>query len=169
MDISRTVYSTVATERSRTLQQGLEHYYRANPTFIQNQDLWVGSFRVPWHDLLRHDVMHVVTGYSTDLDQELQLIGFLLTALTWKRPWYYYAQSFIVFLELLWQSIHGKAWGSHYLNPLQVCQFYFKGVRQGLTVRKKINAYLDPQTMMTRDLEGLRQEYGIQNAGAWDK
>jgi hypothetical protein len=65
---------------------------------------------------------------------------FCLPALTWKRPWYYYAQSFVVFLELLWQSIQGKAWGGIYHNPVQVCQLYLKGVKQGLTLPKKINA-----------------------------
>lgn len=168
MDTSQTVYSATQFNPSRTLRQGLERYYQANPDFAQNQDIWVGQFRVPWRDLQRHDVMHVVTGYSTDLDQELRLIGFLLTALTWKRPWYYYAQSFVVFLELLWQSMRGQAWGDRYLNPLQVCQFYLKGVQQGCTVRPKINAYLDPETVMDEDLESLRQAYGISNAGAWD-
>lgn len=92
-----------------TLRQGLEAYYQANPNFVRDQDLRVGMVQVPWRDMQRHDIMHVVTGYSTALAQELQLIGFLLTSLTWKRPWYYYAQSFVVFLELLWQSIQGKA------------------------------------------------------------
>ncbi|MBF2025203.1 MAG: hypothetical protein IGS48_00340 [Oscillatoriales cyanobacterium C42_A2020_001] len=169
MDTSKTVYSPTNLNPAPTLRQGLQHYYQANPDFVQNQDLWVGWFRVPWQDLQRHDVMHVVTGYSTDLDQELQLIGFLLTALTWKRPWYYYAQSLVVFLELLWQSIRGKAWGDRYLNPLQVCQLYLKGVQQGLTTRPKINAYLNPETVMDQDLDALRKIYNISNAGAWDR
>lgn len=151
-----------------TLRQGLEKYYQANPTFVQNQDLWVGHFRVPWQDLQRHDIMHLVTGYSTDLDQELRLIGFLLTALTWKRPWYYYAQSFVVFLEILGKSLRGQSLSSHYYNPLQVCRFYLAGVQQGFTVSKKIDAYIDPQIVMDRELRSLRDEYGIQNAGAWD-
>ncbi|SRR5579883_825010 len=154
--------------RSLTLRQGLERYYQANPDFVRDQDLWVGIMRIPWCDMQRHDIMHVVTGYSTALEQELQLIGFLLTSLTWKRPWYYYAQSFVVFLELLWQSIQGKAWGGIYHNPVQVCQLYLKGVKQGLTVRQKINAYIDPATVLDRDLESLRLDYGIHNAGAWD-
>ena len=160
--------STHLPQQSLTLRQGLERYYQANPDFVRNQDLWVGIMRIPWCDMQRHDIMHVVTGYSTALEQELQLIGFLLTALTWKRPWYYYAQSFVVFLELLWQSIQGKAWGGIYHNPVQVCQLYLKGVKQGLTVPKKINAAIDPETVLDRDLESLRSEYGIQNAGAWD-
>lgn len=153
---------------SLTLRQGLEKYYRANPNFVQNQDLWVGRIRIPWRDLQRHDIMHVVTGYNTDLEQELRLIGFLLSALTWRRPWYYYAQSFVVFLELLWQSVRGKSWGSTYYNPRQVWTFYWQGVAQGGTVRKKIDAYIDAHTVMDRELNSLRQEYGIQNAGAWD-
>jgi ubiquinone biosynthesis protein Coq4 len=160
--------STHLPQQSLTLRQGLERYYQANPDFVRNQDLWVGIMRIPWCDMQRHDIMHVVTGYSTALEQELQLIGFLLTALTWKRPWYYYAQSFVVFLELLWQSIQGKAWGGIYHNPVQVCRLYLKGVKQGLTVPKKINAAIDPETVLDRDLESLRSEYGIQNAGAWD-
>lgn len=152
-----------------TLRQGLQRYYEANPSFTQNQDIWVGNFRVPWRDLQRHDIMHVVTGYSTDLDQELQLIGFLLTALTWRRPWYYYAQSFVVFLELLWQSLRGQAWGDRYFNPVQVCQLYLKGVRQGFTVSKKINAYIDPETVMEREVESLRQEYGIRNTCSFNQ
>jgi hypothetical protein len=107
-------------------------------------------------------------GYSTALEQELQLIGFLLASLTWKRPWYYYAQSFVVFLELLWQSIQGKAWGGIYHNPVQVCRLYLKGVQQGFTVHQKIDAAIDPETVLDRELESLRSEYGIQNAGAWD-
>lgn len=151
-----------------TLREGLEKYYASNPEFTRNEDIWVGNFRVPWHDLQRHDVMHIITGYSTDLDQELKLIGFLLTALTWQRPWYYYAQSFVVFLELLWKSLRGQSFGAVYYNPLQVCHFYGRGVRQGLTVKKKINAYIDPQTVIDRLVQELRTEYGITNAGAWD-
>ena len=153
---------------SLTLRQGLERYYEANPDFVRDRDLWVGILRIPWCDMQRHDIMHVVTGYSTALEQELQLIGFLLTALTWKRPWYYYAQSFVVFLELLWQSLQGKAWGGIYHNPVQVCRLYLRGVQQGLTVPKKIDAAIDPVTVLDRDLESLRSDYGIQNAGAWD-
>lgn len=151
-----------------TLRQGLEAYYQANLDFVRDRDLWVGIMRIPWCDMQRHDIMHVVTGYSTALEQELQLIGFLLTSLTWKRPWYYYAQSFVVFLELLWQSIQGKAWGGIYHNPVQVCRLYLKGVKQGLAVPKKIDAYIDPKTVLDRTLLSLRSEYGVQNAGAWD-
>lgn len=151
-----------------TLQQGLENYYQANPQFIREQDIWVGWLRIPWHDLQKHDIMHVVTGYSTNLDQELRLIGFLLTALTWRRPWYFYLQSVGVFLELFWKSLRGKAFGSTYYNPLQVCQFYWEGMCRGMAVRKRIDAYLDPESVMNRDLRSLRQEYGIANAGAWD-
>lgn len=151
-----------------TLREGLEKYYGSNPNFTRNTDIWVGNFRVPWQDLQRHDVMHIITGYSTDLDQELKLIGFLLTALTWQRPWYYYAQSFVVFLELLGKSLRGQSFGIAYCNPLEVCHFYRQGVCQGLTVIKKINAYIDPQTVIDRPLKELRAEYGIANAGAWD-
>lgn len=164
MDSLETVYSDTSTQPSSfTLREGLERYYQANPEFVQNQDLWVGRFRVPWCDLQRHDIMHVVTGYNTDLDQELQLIGFLLTALTWHRPWYYYAQSLVVFLELLGQSFRGEAWGDRYFNPLQVCRLYLKGVRQGWTIAKKINAFMDPQQVMDRTIESLRLEYGIRS------
>jgi hypothetical protein len=151
-----------------TLRQGLERYYEANPDFVRNQDLWVGWLRIPWPDMLRHDIMHVVTGYSTALDQELRLIGFLLTAVTWRRPWYYYLQSFGVFLELLGQSLRGKSFGDRYFNPIQVCRLYAQGVGQGLTVRRQIDAYIDPDSVMDRSLRSLREDYGIANAGAWD-
>jgi len=151
-----------------SLREGLERYYRANPHFVQNQDLQVGRIRIPWEDMLRHDIMHVVTGYSTALDQELQLIGFLLTSITWKRPWYYYAQSFVVFLELLGMSLRGQSFGDHYHTPLDVCRLYWRGVQQGFAVHKRIDAYIDPASVMERSLRSLRQEYGIQNAGAWD-
>lgn len=128
----------------------------------------MGWIRIPWQDLQRHDIMHVVTGYSTDLDQELRLIGFLLTAVTWRRPWYYYVQSFGVFLELLGQSILGESLGSTYFNPLQVCKFYLEGVVQGGKVKKKIDAYIKAETVMEQELHSLRAEYGIQNAGFWD-
>jgi len=154
---------------SLTLQQGLERYYQANPTFVRDRDLQVGILRIPWCDLQRHDIMHVVTGCSTDLDQELRLIGFLLTALTWRRPWYYYLQSVGVFLELLMQSFRGEAWGGNYLNPMQVCQLYVQGIRQGLQVRKKIDASIQPDLVMGRSLDSLREEYGIVNGGAWDQ
>lgn len=154
--------------RSLTLHEGLERYYEANPDFIRNQDLQVGSMQIPWQDLQRHDIMHVVTGYSTRLDQELRLIGFLLTSLTWKRPWYYYAQSFVVFLELLGMALRGKTFGDRYYNPLQVCQMYWQGVQQGFTVRQKIDAYINPETVMHVALADLRAAYGIHNAGAWD-
>lgn len=153
---------------SLTLRQGLVRYYAANPGFVQNQDFWVGWVRIPWCDMQRHDIMHVVTGYSTDLDQELRLIGFLLTAITWKRPWYYYVQSIGVFLELLGRSLRSKTLGAVYYSPVQVCQLYLQGIRQGRTVRQKINAYIDPATVLDRELDSLRLEYGIANAGAWD-
>jgi ubiquinone biosynthesis protein Coq4 len=151
-----------------TLREGLERYYQANPNFVRNQSLKIGIMTVPWCDMLRHDIMHIVTGYSTVLDQELRLIGFLLTALTWRRPWYYYAQSFVVFLEILSLSLRGRAWGKDYYPPLQICRFYWQGVRQGTQVTQKINAYLDPETFLDRTLDSLRHEYGIQNAGSWD-
>lgn len=160
--------NSVTPPKSLTLRQGLENYYRANPQFVRDRDLWVGWLRIPWKDLHKHDIMHVVTGYSTDLEQELRLIGFLLTALTWRRPWYFYLQSIGVFLELLWKSLRGKAFGTAYCKPLQVCQFYWQGVCQGTTVRKQIDAYLNPETVMDRSLDSLREEYGIKNAGAWD-
>lgn len=162
MDSLKTVYSNHSIHPNPiTLREGLARYYQANPEFVQNQDLWVGQFRVPWCDLQRHDIMHVVTGYTTDLDQELQLIGFLLTALTWHRPWYYYAQSLVVFWELLWQSFCAKAWEEQYINPLQVCWLYGRGIRQGLTIAKKIDAFMDPKQVMERTVESLQVEYGI--------
>ncbi len=151
-----------------TLRQGLAKYYAANPGFVRDRDLYVGRMRIPWCDLQRHDIMHVVTGYSTELDQELRLIGFLLTALTWRRPWYYYAQSFVVFLELLGRSLRGKAFGDTYYPPGQVCRLYGQGVRQGCTVHPKINAYIDSDTVLDRNIDSLRRDYGIRNAGAWD-
>jgi ubiquinone biosynthesis protein Coq4 len=162
------VYQSNNQSASLTLEQGLKRYYQANPDFVQDKDFWVGWIRIPWCDMHRHDIMHVVTGYSTELDQELQLIGFLLTAITWRRPWYYYLQSFGVFLELLGKSLGGKSLGSTYYNPLKVCQLYFKGVVQGFTVSQKINAYIEPSTVLDRPLHSIRAEYGIDNAGAWD-
>ncbi len=164
-----TVTSLNPASASLTLRQGLENYYQSNPQFARNQDIWVGWLRIPWRELQKHDIMHVVTGYSTDLAQELRLIGFLLTAITWRRPWYFYLQSMGVFLELLWKSLRGKAFGSTYYNPLQVCRFYWQGICQGTTVRKKIDAYLDPELVMDQELRSLREEYGIENAGAWDR
>jgi ubiquinone biosynthesis protein Coq4 len=163
-----TDFENSETTKNLTLRQGLVKYYQVNSSFAQNEDILVGNFRVPWRDLQRHDIMHVVTGYSTNLDQELQLIGFLLTALTWRRPWYYYAQSFVVFLELLGYALRGQSFGPKYYHPGQVCRLYWLGVRQGLTVTKKINAYIDAETVMDRELRSLRAEYGIKNAGAWD-
>lgn len=157
-----------ASDRSVTLREGLERYYQSNPTFVRNQDLQVGFVRIPWCDLQRHDLMHVVTGYSTALDHELRLIGFLLTALTWKRPWYYYVQSLGVFLELLARSLRGKTWGSVYYSPLAVCRLYGLGMQQGRSVQPKIDAYIDPETVMDQPIEALRSHYGIRNAGAWD-
>jgi hypothetical protein len=154
-----------STDPALTLREGLARYYAANPDFIQDRDMQIGPFHIPWQDLLRHDLMHVVTGYSTALDAELQLLGFLLTALTWKRPWYYYVQSLGVFLELLWQSLTGRSWGSKYVNPLQVCQLYYRGIRQGCTVKKKVDAYINPETLMGTRLDTLRFEYGIEDAG----
>lgn len=160
--------ANVKSSSDLTLRQGLERYYEANPGFVRNQDLWVGWLRIPWQDMLRHDIMHVVTGYSTQLDQELRLIGFLLTAITWRRPWYYYLQSFGVFLELLGMSLRGKSFGDRYFNPIQVCQMYIQGVKQGFTVRRRIDAYINPETVMDQPLGVLRAEYGIANAGTWD-
>ncbi|UBF23678.1 hypothetical protein K9N68_18065 [Kovacikia minuta CCNUW1] len=159
----------ISTNSSLTLREGLERYYQANPEFVRDRDLWVGRIRIPWCDLQRHDIMHVVTGYSTALDQELLLIGFLLSSLTWRRPWYYYAQSIVVFLELLWLSLRGGTWGTVYYNPIQVCRFYLRGIRQGFTVCKKIDAYINPDTVLDRNLVSLQMEYGIENAGAWEQ
>jgi ubiquinone biosynthesis protein Coq4 len=156
------------TETPLTLRQGLDRYYDRNPDFNRNQDLTVGYLRIPWIDLFKHDILHVVTGYSTALDQELRLIGFLLTAVTWKRPWFYYLQSFGVFLELLWQSFVGKSLGNKYYNPWEVFGFYVQGIRQGFTVTQKIDAFLDPETVLDRPLDELRMHYGIHNAHAWD-
>jgi ubiquinone biosynthesis protein Coq4 len=157
------------TDPALTLREGLTRYYTANPDFIQDRDMQVGPFHIPWQDLLRHDLMHVVTGYSTDLDAELQLLGFLLTALSWKRPWYYYVQSIGVFLELLWQSLTGRSWGSRYVNPLQVCQLYCRGIQQGYTVKKKIDAYVNPEALMETRLDTLRWEYGIVEAVGYSR
>lgn len=155
-------------ETEPTLREGLARYYRANPNFQRDQDLQVGWIQVPWRDLQKHDMMHVVTGYSTDLDQELRLLGFLLSALSWRRPWYFYLQSFGVFLELLAKSCLGRAFGERYFYPWQVCGFYLDGLIQGRTVRKKIDAYIEPESVMDRSLRSLREEYGIRNAGAWN-
>ncbi|MGG6263197.1 hypothetical protein ACQ4M3_07945 [Leptolyngbya sp. AN03gr2] len=152
-----------------TLEEGLERYYQASPDFTRNQDLYVGWFRVPWIDLWRHDIMHVITGYGVNLQDELQLIGFLLTSLTWRRPWYYYPESFVVFLVLLFNSLRGQAWESAYIPPHLVCWYYIKGIRQGFTVRKKIDAYIDPNSVMHCTLDSLREEYGIRNTSYyWD-
>lgn len=153
-----------------TLRQGLQRYYADNPDFVQNQDLDLGLVRIPWRDLQRHDIMHVVTGYGTTLDDEMRLVGFILTGLTWRRPWTYYVQNVGAFLSVLWRSLWGRAVGTettHY-RPLEICRFYFAGVRQGRTVRRPINAYLDPAAVMDQELDALRQHYGIRNAGAWD-
>jgi hypothetical protein len=155
-----------------TLRQGLEYYYQINPQFIQNQDLQVGVIKIPWQDLQRHDMMHIVTGYSTDVEQEMRLLGFLLTAVTWRRPWYYYAQSFGVFLEFLFGAIRGQSVGEKFgkinYSYRQIWRFYWEGVAQGRKVIKRINAYIDPETVMDREVRLLRFEYGIENAGAWD-
>ncbi len=154
---------------AQTLAQGLRRYYAANPDFLQNQDLWVGWIRIPWQDLQKHDIMHVVTGYGTNLADELRLIGFLLTAVTWRRPWYFYVQSLGVFVELWGRSLFGKSYGGQSLPPWTVCQLYWAGVCQGRQVRRKIDAYLDPVQVMTRSLASLRADYGIASAGAWDR
>ena len=149
------------TQEEMTLRQGLELYYQANPTFQRDRDLWVGWIRIPWADLQRHDIMHVVTGYTTDLADELQLIGFLFSSITWRRPWYYYIQSVGVFLELLGKSLIGRTFGSKYYPPNQVWRLYFQGVAQGFSVIQKIDAGIDPETVMDRSLRSLRDEYGI--------
>ena len=95
--------------------------------------------------------------------EALRLIGFLLTALTWRRPWYFYLQSVGVFGELL-----GRRFGQRYHGPWAICRHYWRGVRQGQRVTKKIVASLDPNTVLDRNLANLRAEYGIGNHGAWD-
>lgn len=155
----------------QTLRQGLEQYYGANPTFTRDRDLQLGWLTIPWQDLQRHDIMHVVTGYSTDLDDEMRLVGFLLTALTWRRPWTYYLQSIGVAIEVTWRSCWGQAVGteSAKYHPIEILRLYCAGIRQGFTVRPPINAYIDPDTVMDEALDSLRQTYGIKNAGAWDE
>lgn len=154
----------------QTLREGLALYYQANPTFVRDRDLQLGWITIPWRDLQRHDIMHVVTGYSTDLDDEMRLIGFLLTALSWRRPWTYYLQSVGTAIEVFWRSCWGRAVGTEQVRypPWEILRLYVFGIRQGFTVRKQINAYLDPETVMDEDLGILRHIYGIRNAGAWD-
>ena len=153
-----------------TLRQGLERYYAANPEFVREQDLHVGWVRVPWQDLQRHDIMHVVTGYSTALADEMRLIGFLLTALTWRRPWSYYVLCGGVFLEIFWRSLWRQGVNNWAIKqgPLAIVRCYLAGIRQGFRVHQPINAYIDAETVMDQSLNSLRQRYGIANAGAWD-
>ena len=54
----------------QTLRQGLTRYYDLNPDFVRDRDLQLGWLTIPWRDLQRHDIMHVVTGYSTAIDDE---------------------------------------------------------------------------------------------------
>lgn len=154
----------------QTLRQGLEKYYQANPTFIRGSDFHLGWLTFPWRDLERHDAMHVVTGYSTNLDEEMRLIGFLLTSLTWRRPWYYYLQSIGTAIEIIWRACWGRAVGTEKerYSPLELLRLYLAGVKQGTTVRETIDAYIDLSTVMDRDLDSIRETYGIENAGAWD-
>jgi hypothetical protein len=153
-----------------TLRAGLQRYYAENPDFVRDRDLDLGLVRIPWPDLQRHDIMHVVTGYNTTLDDEMRLVGFLLTGLTWRRPWTYYVQNMGAFLAVLWRSCWGTAVGSATMayGPLEIIRFYLAGIQQGLTVRQPIDAYLDPEMVMDQELAALRQRYGIRNAGAWD-
>ncbi|NER79638.1 MAG: hypothetical protein F6K42_08660 [Leptolyngbya sp. SIO1D8] len=154
----------------QTLRQGLQRYYQTHPDFVRDRDLQLGWLTIPWRDLQRHDIMHVVTGYSTDLDDEMRLVGFLLTGLSWRRPWTYYVQNIGTLMEVLWRTAWGQAVGTEQVKyrPHQILRFYWAGVQQGLRVRRPINAYLDPNAVMDQELRTLRQAYGIQNAGAWD-
>lgn len=155
---------------SKTLRQGLEDYYRSNPEFTRDRDLQLGWLRIPWRDLQRHDIMHVITGYSTNLDDEMRLIGFIMTSLTWRRPFVYYVQNIGTLLEVLWRSLWGRAVGVEVVKyaPIALLRSYVAGVRQGFTVQQRINAYINAETVMDQELDSLRQTYGIANAGAWD-
>ena len=154
----------------QTLRQGLENYYRSNPEFTRDSDLQLGWLRIPWRDLQRHDIMHIVTGYNTTIDDEMRLIGFLLTGLSWCRPWTYYVQHIGSATEIFWRSCWGQAVGNSPMpyRPLDIIRFYLTGIKQGLRVHQQIDAYIDPATAMDQDLKTLRQTYGIKNAGAWD-
>ena len=154
----------------QTLREGLQLYYGNHPEFTRDQDLQLGWVTIPWSDLQRHDIMHVVTGYSTALDDEMRLVGFLLTALSWQRPWTYYVQNVGTFLEVLWRSCRGQAVGHAQMRyaPWDITRFYIAGIRQGLTVCQQIDAYIDPATVMDQALDRIRRTYGIENAGAWD-
>ena len=114
--------------------------------------------------------MHVVTGYSTALVDEMHLVGFLLTALTWRRPWTYYLQSIGVVLEVTWRACWRQSVGAEAMTygPVDIVRFYLAGVQQGLTVRRRINAYIDPAAVLDQLLDDLCRYYGIYNAGAWD-
>ncbi|MGF1461520.1 MAG: hypothetical protein ACFBSG_21160 [Leptolyngbyaceae cyanobacterium] len=158
------------TPTQLTLRHGLQRYYHENPDFVQNQDLDLGLVRIPWRDLQRHDIMHVVTGYDTTLEDEMRLVGFILTGLTWRRPWTYYGQNIGAFLAVLWRSCWGRTVGTADMEygPVAIWRFYCAGMRQGLSIRRPINAYLNPEAVMDQDLDSLRHHYGIRNAGAWD-
>ena len=154
----------------QTLRQGLENYYRSNPEFTRDRDLQLGWLRIPWRDLQRHDIMHIVTGYNTTIDDEMRLIGFLLTSLSWCRPWTYYVQNIGSATEIFWRSCWGQAVGNSPMpyRPQDILRFYLTGIKQGLRVHQQIDAYIDPATVMDQDIKTLRQTYGIKNAGAWD-
>ena len=160
--------SKASNSAELTLRQGLERYYATHPEFVQNQDLLVGWVTVSWADLHKHDMMHVVTGYGTSLPEEVRLDGIFLTALTWRRPWYYYPRSLGLFLAVLWDSLRGRSIDSRYYSPLQICYFYLVGIWEGWRYRRKIDGFVDTESLLDRTLRSLQTEYGISNAGAWD-
>ena len=85
-----------------TVRQVLDSYLEG--LGLSRSDKWVcfliGGLRIPYfpryplrHFLTIHDVHHLMTGYSTDIRDEIYLIGWELTSGGWGRHnWWYFGK-----------------------------------------------------------------------------
>lgn len=109
--------------------------------------------------------MHVVTSYGTSLPEEVRLNGIFLTALTWRRSWYYYSRirasslCFSPFCGMQCEAARSSATTARPKSAASTSQALWKaGAMLASTV-------INIESLLDRSLRSLRSEYGICSAG----
>ncbi len=110
-----------------TVEQVLDSYLEGKG--LSRSDAWVyilvGGLRIPYfpaapirHFLTVHDLHHIISGYSTNLKDEIYLIGWELTSGGWGRHnWWYLGKT----IHLVWMFL---------LSPVGIWTALKKGSKQ---------------------------------------
>ena len=110
-----------------TVEQVLDRYLTDKG--LSRSDKWVyillGGLRIPYfpaaplrHFLTIHDLHHLISGYSTNLRDEIYLIGWELTSGGWGRHnWWYFAKT----IHLIWMFV---------LSPVRMWTALKNGAKQ---------------------------------------